>query len=189
MATLPERLPALVGAKVTAKEVACPAAKVMGSPKPLALNPVPLILICETETLEFPAFDSVTVCVPLAPVLMFPKLSEVGDAVSLATAETPVPEIASTSGELSALFASVRLPETLLADDGVKLTVNAAELPGATERGSVSPERPKPVPVSEAWVTLRFAVPGLLIVNIWVLVNPTVTLPKFALPGITEICG
>ena len=38
-------------------------------------------------------------------------------------------------------------------------------------------------------MTLRFAVPGLLIVTVWVLVTPTVTLPKLTLAGITEIRG
>ena len=103
--------------------------------------------------------------------------------------DTPVPVTATTSGEFIALFTIVRLPERLLAEAGVKLMVKVEEPPGATESGSPSPDKLKPVPVSDAWVTLRFAVPGLLMVNIWLLVNPTVTLPKFALPGITEICG
>ena len=80
--TLPERLADLVGANVTPKEVDCPAARVIGSAKLLALNPVPLTLICETDTLELPVFDSVTVCVPVLPVVTLPKLSEVGDAAS-----------------------------------------------------------------------------------------------------------
>ena len=80
--TLPERLPVVVGANVTLKEVDCPAARVTGSAKPVALNPAPLMLICETDTLELPVFARVTLCVPLAPEVMLPKLSEAGDAVS-----------------------------------------------------------------------------------------------------------
>jgi len=100
-----------------------------------------------------------------------------------------VPARARTSGELSVLFTKVRLPERLLAEAGVKLTVKAEEPPGGTESGGVSPEKLKPVPTSDAWVTLRVAVPGLLMASIWVLVTPTVTLPKLTLAGITEICG
>ena len=100
-----------------------------------------------------------------------------------------MPARATTSGELGVLFTSVRLAERLLAEAGVKLTVNAEEPPGGTESGTVTPEKPKPVPTSDAWVTLRFAVPGLLITRVWVLVTPTVTLPKPTLAGITEICG
>ena len=103
--------------------------------------------------------------------------------------DTPVPARATTSGEFAVLFTRLRLPETLLAEAGVKLMVNADEPPGGTESGNVSPDKLKPVPLSDDWVTLRFAVPGLLMVNIWVLVTPTVTLPKFVLPGTTEICG
>ncbi len=187
--TLPERLPEVVGVNVTPKEVDCPAARVTGNARLVALNPVPLTLICETDTLELPVFAKVTVCVPVVPVVMLPKLSTAGDAASWATGDTPEPARATTSGELGELLTRVRLPERLLAAAGAKLMVKAEEPPGATESGSVSPERLKPVPISDAWVTLRFAVPELLMVNIWVLVTPTVTLPKFVLPGITEICG
>jgi len=186
---LPERLPVVVGAKVTLKEVDCPATRVTGSAKPAVLNPAPLRLICETETLELPVFARVTLCVPLAPVVMLPKLSEAGDAVSWATGDTPVPVRGIRSGEAGVLLTSVRYPEKLLAEAGVKLTVKAEEPPGGTESGTVSPEKPKPVAASDAWVTLRFAVPGLLIASVWVLVTPTVTLPKPTLAGITEICG
>jgi len=187
--TLPEKLPEVVGAKVMLKDVDCPAARVRGSAKPVALNPAALMLICETDTLELPVFASVTLCVPLAPAVMLPKLSEEGDAVSWVMGDTPVPASGTTNGELSVLFTSVRFPEKLLADAGVKLTVKVAEPPGTTESGTVSPEKLKPVPTSGAWVTLRFAVPGLVMTSVWVLVTPTVTLPKLTLAGITEICG
>ena len=165
-ATLPERFPVVVGANVTLKEVDCPAARVTGGAKPAALNPAPLMPICESDTLELPVFASVTLCVPLAPVVMLPKLSETGDAVSWATGDTPVPARATTSGELSVLFTRVRLLERLLAEAGVKLTLKAEEPPGGTESGSASPKKLKPVPVSDARVTLRFAVPGLLMTSI-----------------------
>ncbi len=187
--TLLGRLPVAVGANVTLKEVDWPAARVRGSANPVALNPAPLVLICETDTLKLPVFARVTLCVPLVPVVMLPKLSEAGDAVSWATGDTPVPARATTNGELSVLFTSGRLPEKLLAEAGVKPTVKAEEPPGGRESGNASPETLKPVPASDAWVTLRFAVPGLLMVSVWVLVTPTVTLPKLTLAGITEICG
>jgi hypothetical protein len=187
--TLPEKLPEVVGANVMLKDVDCPAARVTGNTKPAALNPAELMLICETDTLELPVFARVIVCVPLVPVVTLPKLSEAGDTVSWATCDTPVPARATTSGEFSVLFTRVSLPERLLAEAGVKLTVKAEEPPGGTESGSASPEKLKPVPVSDAWVTLRFAVPGLLMASIWVLVIPTVTLPKPTLAGTTEICG
>jgi len=36
---------------------------------------------------------------------------------------------------------------------------------------------------------LSVAVPGFLMVSVWELATPTVTLPKLTLEGITEICG
>jgi len=108
--------------------------------KPVALNPAALILICETDTLELPVFARVTLCVPLVPVVMLPKLSDAGEAVSWATGDTPVPVKGTTNGELSVLFTSVRLPERLLAEAGVKRTVKAEEPPGGTESGNANPE-------------------------------------------------
>lgn len=187
--TLPETLPEVVGANVMLKDVDCPAARLRGSAKPVALNPAALMLICETDTLELPVFARVTVCVPLVPVVMLPKLSEAGDAASCATGDTLVPASATTRGELSVLFTRVRLPERLLTEAGVKLMVKVEEPPGGTESGNARPEKLKPVPISDAWVTLRLAVPGFLMASIWVLVTPTVTLPKLTLAGTTEICG
>lgn len=80
--TLPERLPVEVGAKVTLKEVDCPAARLKGSVIPVVLNPAPFSPICEMETLEVPVLDIVTLFMALDPVATLPKLSDVGDAES-----------------------------------------------------------------------------------------------------------
>ena len=80
--TLPERLPAEAGANLTLNDVDCPAARVAGSVIPLVLKPVPVALICEMETLEFPVFEIVSVWLAVAPVATLPKLSEVGDTDS-----------------------------------------------------------------------------------------------------------
>ena len=77
--TLPEKLPLVVGANAALKEVACPAASVSGNANPMSLKPVPLTLICERVTLEFPVFVNVTFCVAVVPVVVLPKFSEVGD--------------------------------------------------------------------------------------------------------------
>jgi hypothetical protein len=189
--TLPERLPVVVGANVTLKEVDCKAVRVTGSAKPLALNPAPLAAICETDTLLLPVFVRVTFCVALVCVVTLPKLTEVRLGVSWSTVETPVPASGTTTGELGALAAKVRLPEKLVAEVGVKPTVTAVDPPGGTETGVAIPPggRLKPVPATDAWLTLRFAVPVLLTVKVCVLVTPTVTLPKPMLEGTTEISG
>ena len=59
--TLPVTLATTVGAKRTVRVVFCPAAKVSGRVKPLALKPAPERFTCEIVTLEFPLFNSVTV--------------------------------------------------------------------------------------------------------------------------------
>src|SRR5437899_9200938 len=48
--TLPVAAPAVVDAKTTLKLAVCPAAKVSGAVRPLALKPLPETLICEMLT-------------------------------------------------------------------------------------------------------------------------------------------
>ena len=79
---LPARLPAEAGANAILKEVDWPATRLSGSAIPLVLNPVPLALTCEMETLEFPVLEIVTLCVALVPVVKLPKLSDAGAAES-----------------------------------------------------------------------------------------------------------
>jgi hypothetical protein len=148
--TLPGRLPVEVGANMTLKEVDCPAARLSGSAIPLVLNPPPLALICEMETLEFPVFEIVTLCVALVPVVRLPKLSAVGDAESWRMVEMPVPASGTASGEFGVLLIKVMLPEKLLAEAGANPTVKEEDPPGATESGKVKPEEVKPVPPREA---------------------------------------
>ena len=62
----------------------------------------------ERETLLFPEFVTVTVCVVLVPVVVLPKLSEVGEAESCKTGATLVPLNVTTNGELGELFTSER---------------------------------------------------------------------------------
>jgi hypothetical protein len=186
---LPARLPVVVGANATRKEVDCPPARLKGSPSAALLNPAPLSVICEMETLEFPVFEIVTVRTALVPVVRLPKLSDAGDAESWRFVEMPVPASGTTSEEFGALLMSVMLPEKVLADAGVNPTLKTEEPPGGTESGRVNPEEVKPVPTTEACVTVRVAVPGFRMVTVWVAVVATLIFPKLRLDGVTEICG
>ncbi len=58
--------------------------------------------------------------------------------------------MATTSGELGELFTSVRLPEKVLAEAGVKPMLNTEDAPGATESGRVRPLKVKPEPARVA---------------------------------------
>ncbi len=59
--TLPEALPAEVGAKLAVKLVLWPAVSVRGSESPLMLNPAPVTVACETVTLPVPVLVRVKV--------------------------------------------------------------------------------------------------------------------------------
>jgi len=89
-------------------------------------------------TLALPVLVSVTAWLLLPPTFTFPKLKLVGLAVSCTVVIAPVPLRAIVVGELGALLTSERFPVAPLAAAGAKLTVNAADLPGATVSGRVS---------------------------------------------------
>lgn len=125
----------------------------------------------------------------LEPTVMLPKFREVALAESCRVAVTPEPLKEIAVGDVGALLTSARLLVNEPLDAGEKLSVNEEDWPGASVNGRTRPVRPKPVPGPADWVTLRLALPGLLSVTVWVLVTPTATLPKFTLPGTTEING
>ena len=186
--TLPLSVPPATGAKPTLKVALCPAAKVIGVVRPLAVKPLPATASCETVTLELPVLVRATVLLLLLPTLTFPKLTLVGLAPSCTLTAAPVPPSGITVGEVGALLTKARLPVALPVAVGAKFTVKVAELPGSTVSGRLRPFKAKPLPETKAWETLRLALPGLLTVMAWVLVVPIVTLPKLTFPGITETC-
>ena len=148
--TLPAKLPAEAGVNVTLKEVDWPAARLSGSVIPLVLKPVPVALICEMETLEFPVLEIVTFCAEEDPVARLPKLSDAGDTESWSVLTMPAPASGITSEEFGALLTSVMLPEAAPAEAGANPMANAEEPPAGTESGRASPEEVNPVPAREA---------------------------------------
>ena len=121
METLPVALPVAGGANCALKVVFCPAARVSGTDKPVMLKPVPEALAAEMVTLAVPELLSVKVCVPLPPTSTLPKLKLEGLAVSVPC--TPVPLNAIVAGEFVALLATLKLPVTLPAEAGAKVTL------------------------------------------------------------------
>jgi len=63
------------------------------------------------------------------------------------------------------------------------------ESPGLIERGKVNPVVLKPLPVTLAWVIVRTPFPVLVTRMVCEFVEPTVTLPKFALEGVRLIAA
>ena len=138
--TVPDSEPVVVGAKNTLNAVLCPADKEMGSVMPLREKFVEAVT-CEIETAELPVLVSVTVCDALVvPVVVIGKVSEVGEAESVRMGDVLVPESRMFSEEVGALLESVRVAEKVVADVGVKPTVNGEEAPGAIVRGSARRE-------------------------------------------------
>jgi hypothetical protein len=119
--TLPVTLPALFGENFTAKELLCPALRVIGAAKPDMLNPVPDALPCEIAMLAVPEFVSVTFTEPLAPTSKLPKLTLDGFAVRLPC--TPVPVSAIETLGLFAVLVTMMLPVELPADLGTYCAV------------------------------------------------------------------
>jgi hypothetical protein len=148
--TLPGRPPVEAGANVTLKDVDWPTARLKGSALPVVLNPAPVALIWEIETLEFPVLEIVTLCVALVPVVRLPKFSDVGDAESWRTVAMPVPLSGTTSGEFGVLLIKVMLPENVAAEAGVNPMVKAEEAAAGTESGKTSPEEVNPLPARDA---------------------------------------
>lgn len=60
--TLPGKLPAESGAKVTVKDALCPGVKVIGADIPEMLKPVPATVACEIVAFSPPIFFIVSVC-------------------------------------------------------------------------------------------------------------------------------
>ncbi len=133
---------------MTVKVAFWPAASVVGRERPLALKPVPVTLACETVAGEVPVLLRVTVCELLPFTATVPKLMLAGLAES--STVTPFPARETVVGELEASLTSVILPVTLPAAWGAKVTETAALCPALKVRGSESPLRLKPFPVTVA---------------------------------------
>jgi hypothetical protein len=79
---LPAALPAEVGANVALNEALAPALIVIGMLAPLTPKPVPDGVNCVMVRVAFPGFDNDTVCDPLPPTAVFPKLIAAGFTAS-----------------------------------------------------------------------------------------------------------
>jgi len=115
--------PVLFGAKTTPISAVCPGAIVVPLTPLFTLNPVPVVLICDTVTLEFPMFAMATPSVLVFPTISFPKFRLVADREMLLVATAPLPLNANVNVGFVALLLTVMLPVTLAVDVGVNATV------------------------------------------------------------------
>lgn len=120
---VPEKVPAVVGAKLTVKGEEPPGGILIGIVRPEKAKVVPESDACVMDRLAVPGLDMVSVCVPVAPVLTLPKLAEAGEREICGW--TPVPLRVMVVGEFVALLITLRLPVALPIAEGMKLTPSA----------------------------------------------------------------
>src|ERR1700739_4191925 len=98
----------------------------------------------------------------------------------------PLPDSATTVGELYALLANEILPDALPAADGTNCTGRLLDCPGARANGKVRPVKANAVPLMVPCETVMFAEPEFVRVTGWELVLPTITFPKLTSLGVAE---
>jgi len=125
--SVPVKEPAVVGANFTERVRLCEAFTVTGADSPLALKPVPVVVILLIVKAAVPVFEIVTLCDTLLPSATLPKFKFVGLAVNLPTAAAvavPLSEI--VSGDAPALLATEMVPEATPVTVGANLTLRVA---------------------------------------------------------------
>jgi hypothetical protein len=174
----PLALPFAAGKNPMLSEVLVPALTVNGVAT-LLLNPGPVTVTDETEASTAPVFESVTVRELLVPTFTLPNASNAGDAFRIATGVvTPVPVNETVLGDPLRLLAIVAAPVALPVVVGLKITLAVELAPGAMVSGNVIPLMLKAEPVIVIEDTTTLAVPVFVTMTVFVLVVPTVALPK-----------
>jgi hypothetical protein len=87
------------------------------------------------------------------------------------------------------VLVTISRPVTAPAAAGLNCTVSVTVCLGFKVTGKLAPERVNPVPVKVAALIVTGAVPLEVRVTGWVDVEPTATLPKLKLAGLTVSCG
>ena len=183
MVTLPLADPLAVGAYVTVNDVLWPAFNVTGSESPLMLKPVPLALAAVIVTLEPPELVKVPESDFEVPVCTLPKLKLVGLEASWPCA-SPLPESGTESVGLLAFELIVRDPAAAPAAVGVNVAVKVALWPAFNVTGRLGPVMLNPVPLAAAPEMVTLSPPVLLTLTGTLCALPSVTFPKFTLPGL-----
>jgi hypothetical protein len=137
------------------------------------------------------AFEATSVACRLAldPTVTLPKLRVVGLTANCGfTGATPVPVKDSVEGEVAALLVNPTWPEAVPAALGVNRTVTATLCPAAIVTGRVSPRMANSefVDWSDEMVTAEFEAVS---VACRLALDPTVTLPKLRVAGVTASCA
>lgn len=129
------------------------------------LNPAPAAVACVIVTVVPPEFVMVAGWLWLLPTCTVPKPRLVG-ATAKAPGATAVPVIARAMFAFDALDTNARLPVTLPADVGAKVTWNIELCPDASVRGNVRPLTRTPAPVAVACEIVALLPPELVSVTL-----------------------
>ncbi len=187
-----ERVPvaalAAVGANLTFNVTVFWGFNVIGNVAPDTVKPVPLMAAAEIFTGPVPVDVSVTGSVALEPTATFPKLRLLGVIVNCGeVAATPVPAMLTTDvAFVEELLLTVSLPVTAPAIMEAYWTCRVTFCCGLRVSGKVAPDTLKSVPLIVAELTFTALVPVDVSVTGSVEVEPTVTLPKLRLAGLTD---
>jgi len=142
---VPEVAPVACGVKVTVNGKLLPAVMVVGKEMPLKVNSELLRFAAVTVTFT-PVALSDAGRLALVPTTTFPK-ARPGLNPNCPVA-VPVPERGIFKVGLEALEVIARFPLTLVADCGVKMTLNVTLCPDVTVTGGLRPLTLNPVPVT-----------------------------------------
>jgi hypothetical protein len=188
----PFTVPLLCGVKATLKDRLWPEASVSGKDTPCKINWELLLLAEDTVTLA-PVALMVIGSVSVVPSFTLPKLTSVGARVKeptvgfgvgvgagLGVPPPPVPE----RGTVSATLETYRLPPTVPADRGAKLTFNVTLCPELRVKGNEAPLTENPLPVVLALWRVRLKGRSFLSTTGTVELAPIATEPNGTVEGL-----
>jgi hypothetical protein len=163
---------------------------ISGKVAPETLKPVPVTLAEFTFTGAVPLEVSVTGKIEVDPTATLPKLRLPGLTVSVGVGEVvpvPVPlKLTIAVGFVEDVLLIVSAPVAAPAVAGANSTVSVSVDCGFSVTGNVAPDTVKPAPLMLAEFTVTALVPLEVSVTGKVDVDPTATLPKLRLLGLTD---
>lgn len=184
--SVPLAFPAVpCGVNFTVKMEFAPAAMNTGIGGPVTLKPAPVTAYVPIARVPPPVLLSWTVCWAVVPMGTLPKLTTCGLMVIPGLLFVPVPVRGRASGESAPATDIVMPPVTLPAAVGANPTLNAAEAPEARTMGAEIPVMLNPCPVMAICVMITPIVLVFVMLAAWLPVDPTATLPKATMVGLS----
>jgi hypothetical protein len=144
-----------------------------------------------TVTGDVPVDVRVNVCVVAVFTVTLPKLRLPALTVNCGLGAAVLVPLRATTAvlPLDELLLIVICPLAVPVEVGWNCTGSVTDCVGFSVAGRVPPTIVKPVPVIAAELTVTGDVPVDVSVNVWVVAEFTITLPKLRLPALTVNCG